>query len=164
MLYLNSALAHFAEERPGCSFCTIEAKRELRIQGILEEMPEYDYYLRLVQPENTSHIFWECEHVQAVIQEFFAHIRTENGMGFGRANIRLDKSVFFRGEIRSNLGKAKAELIIYHFVKYYIYQCRFRQRLPNYLELRRDFNFLTIQTGNARKWGRYMLRTWEIFE
>jgi hypothetical protein len=70
-LWFNAALSHFTDEQPWCTFCSIIAERELDERGITLEQPKYAYYLSLCPRETHQHIFWECEHVQPVIQTFF---------------------------------------------------------------------------------------------
>jgi len=67
-LYLNSALAHFTEESPTCTFCRITAVRELTERGVDPDRIEYNYYLSLLPNESLIHLFWECEHVQQTIK------------------------------------------------------------------------------------------------
>jgi hypothetical protein len=163
-LYLNAILANFTDERPGCTFCYIFAKRELREREIDENRPEYEYYLGLVPAENINHLFWECEHVQPIIQESYRYLKNIQDQEFGGDIRLLSKETFFRGEIRSCLGKAKAEIIAYHFIKYFINECRLKHIMPTFLELRREFEYLVEHTRNAKQWGRYIGRSWEIYE
>ncbi len=79
-LWFNAALSHFTDEQAWCTFCSIIAKRELDVRGITLEQPEYAYYLSLCPRETHQHIFWECEHVQPLIQTFFRNICSGNGL------------------------------------------------------------------------------------
>jgi len=99
-MYLNSALAHFTEELPGCTFCTIEAKRELMERNITEERPEYLYYLNLVTPETKNHIFWDCPFTRPIIETAY-RVATEGErerVG-GGGDCCPNKRAFFWGTI-----------------------------------------------------------------
>jgi hypothetical protein len=166
-IYLNAALAHFTEERPGCTFCTIIAKRELRERNIGENQPEYEYYLGLVPSENTTHFFWDCEHVQETIQGFYRGLREipENVFGGpGVDQLGLTRNIYFMGGIRESWGKAKAEMLIMHFIKFHIYQCRLRHDLPSLVGMRREYDFISLCLGNVKKWGKYIARPRDIYE
>jgi hypothetical protein len=162
-LWFNAGLAHFTEEEPWCTFCGIIAKRELDERGITLEQPEYDYYVGLCPRETLHHIFWECEHVQPLIQTFFRHICSGNGFlqNFGGRDIL--KSEFFGGNLKESKAKSIAAIMWIHYVKYYVYTCRYKKQIPCLHDLMNDFEDFCIKMGNAGKWGRWMNRLWELY-
>ena len=90
-LYLNSILAHFVELSSKCTFCEILAKRELTGQNVGEDRPEFQYYIGLLQKETTTHMFWECEQVQPLIQKCYRYIR---GLDWIRGQETIGKKKF----------------------------------------------------------------------
>ncbi len=63
-LYLNLALSHFSDTRPGCTFCTIKVKGELKRENINEGTVEYNRRIGLVENETGEHLFWSCRETQ----------------------------------------------------------------------------------------------------
>jgi hypothetical protein len=162
-LWFNAGLAHFTEEEPWCTFCGIIAKRELDERGITQDQPEYEYYVGLCPRETLHHVFWECEHVQPLIQTFFRHICSGNGnlQNFGGRDIL--KSEFFWGELKESKAKSTAAIMWTHYVKFYVYTCRYKKQIPGLHDLTNDFEDFCIKMGNAGKWGRWMNRLWELY-
>jgi len=135
-LYLNNALAHINGTSNVCTFCEIEGRRELNLRGIGEDNIEFMYYLNLQPVETTSHLFWECTHVQEIIQRFYRWVR---GLDWYRGNEVIEKSSFFLGVPHEFKGIVTADLTWKHYVKYYIFQCRLRKKLPTFASLKYEF-------------------------
>jgi len=132
-LYLNNVLARIDNNRPQCTFCILKAERELLERNIGEDRPEYEYYLSLCSSETVNHLFWECCHVQPLIQKCYRWIR---GLDWLNGNDRISKESFFRGELNLNRQLVICDVIWKHFVKFYIYECRQRRKIPQFGALR----------------------------
>ena len=74
-LYLNNVLANIHNESDKCTFCEVSARHELTRRGIAEGDAEYEYYLNIQPIETVTHLFWDCIHVQDLIQKFYRWIR-----------------------------------------------------------------------------------------
>jgi hypothetical protein len=92
-----------------------------------------------------NHLFWECNNVKTVITKFFNDIAQEN-------NLNIDKEKFFGGWNSISVKRTKALLIIVHFVKYYIYICRNRKKMPTVAGLTYEFAGLERNMGRSAVW------------
>jgi hypothetical protein len=88
-LYLNQALANFANVRPACTFCSISCVRRMKAEGLTEEEQEWNNRLNRLRHENVQHLFWECEHVRTVINNVGLRIS-------GLQGVHLKTRVFWR--------------------------------------------------------------------
>jgi len=135
-LYLNNVLANIHNVSNKCTFCEIIGIRDLHRRGIVEGDVEYDYYLNLQPVETISHLFWECPNVHNIIQTFYRWIRN---LDWYRGVEEIDKKSFFVGLENDYKGLVEADLIWKQYIKYYIYQCRIRKKLPTFASLRYEF-------------------------
>jgi len=107
---------------------------------------EFDYYLRLLPAETVSHIFWECPHVHEIIQKFYRLVR---GLDWYRGNEVIDKKCFFLGIGSEFKGIVEVDLIWKHYVKFFLFQCKLRKKMPTFASLRYEFEgimaFKTMQ-------------------
>jgi hypothetical protein len=69
-LYLNLALSHFSDRAPGCTFCTIKKKRELRTRGIEIGSAQFEAEIAQLDGETTEHLMWGCREVNGVIKDY----------------------------------------------------------------------------------------------
>ena len=56
---------------------------------------------------------------------------------------QIDKKSFFLGLEHNYKGVVVADLIWKHYVKFYIYQCRLRKKIPTFPSLRYEFEGIT---------------------
>jgi len=138
-LYLNSTLAHFAEQSSKCTFCEISAKKELTEQNIGENRPEFQYYIGLLQKETTSHIFWECELVQPLIQKSYRYMR---GLDWIRGQETIGKKCFLTGINNVDKKLVEADVLWKHYLKFYIYKSRIQKKIPMFPSFRYEFENL----------------------
>ncbi len=139
-LYLNNVLANIHNVSNKCTFCEIIGKQDLTRRGIIEGDPEFDYYLALQPVETVPHLFWDCIHVQEVIHKFYRWIMD---LDWYHGNAQIDKKSFFLGLEHDYKGVVVADLIWKHYVKFYIYQCRSRKKIPTFASLRYEFEGIT---------------------
>jgi hypothetical protein len=129
------------------------AKNELRTRGIGEDRAEYNYYLNLQPTENVSHLLWECDHVQPLIQQIY---RWVFGMDWALGNEVIGRDDFFQGNVRSSIEFTKCDIIWKHFVKYQIYMKRVCRKLPTFGDLLHEMMGLREITKKYN-WGGYVV-------
>ena len=130
----------------------LKAKNELRIREIDESRPEYSYYVNLCAVETVSHLFWECESVQDMIQRCYRWIK---GGDWYRGTETIGKNAFFLGNLGLEGDKiVKCDLLWKHFVKYYIYRCRSLKKVPRFGNLR--YELTGMVKGSNLPWIRYL--------
>ncbi len=145
-LYLNAQLANFGEVEPQWTFCVIKERATLRRELIREGSNEHTRRLSALDRESVNHLFWECNNVKTVITKFFNDIAQEN-------NLNIDKEKFFGGWNSISVKRTKALLIIVHFVKYYIYICRNRKKMPTVAGLTYEFEGLERNMRRSADWS-----------
>jgi len=150
-LYLNNVLHRIRpDENDGkCTFCRIAKIKELVERGIGEERPEYGYYLGLIEAETLSHIFWECEIIQSLVQQCYRWM-------CGNVNGVIDKDTFMIGKEGSSKMITMCDVTWKHYVKFFVYQCRSRKTIPTFGSLRYEMEGFGINTQKM-KWEEYRL-------
>jgi len=144
-LYLNNVLANFDNISPKCTFCELMARRDLVERGFGENDAEFVYYLGLLPNETVSHLFWECEPAQTVVQRAYRWLR---GMDWYRGVEEIQKTNFMMGTYSDNNKKlSRVDLIWKHFVKFYIYKCRITRKLPMFPSLKFELEGLFSNRG-----------------
>ena len=91
-LYLNNVLHRIDNTPEQCTFCRITAIKDLTQGNINEDRPEFQYYLNLQPREDLNHLFWDCSHVNHVIQKCYRWIR---GFDWLRGDEIKEKNSFF---------------------------------------------------------------------
>ena len=160
-LYLNNVLFRIRanENRRNCTFCIVKGKQELAIRGINQDRPEYEYYLGLLPAETVDHLFWECEHVQGIIQKTYRWV-----MGAEEGRVMLQPAVkenFMRGKGMEAKKHTICDLVWKHFVKFFIYQCRIRRKIPNFGSLVYELKGLGHRTRSLG-WTSYITQIREV--
>jgi exonuclease III len=152
-LYLNNVLYRIRqdENRRNCTFCVLKGKQELALRGINQERPEYEYYLGLLPVETVDHLFWSCEHVQGVIQKTYRWII---GAEEGDRMEPLVKETFMRGCNMEAKKHTVCDLVWKHYVKFFIYRCRQKRKVPIYGSLIYELKGLDYRTRNLG-WASY---------
>ena len=145
-LYLNQARAHFADVPRYCTLCGIVEKRRLQQEGIFEYEQAWQDRLQALQPENVKHLFWECVHVREVIRAFIGELAEENVR-------RIDRNKFMGGYGRESVMQMKLMLLTVHTVKYYIYKCKNRFKLPTLPGIRYEYANIYSQVSTRERWA-----------
>jgi hypothetical protein len=148
-LYLNNVLYHMNIGNGKCTFCTIIATRELDQRNINADQIEYNYYLNLQPSESVSHIFWECESVQHVIQKFYRWIRNLDWLN---GNETVAKDSFFAGNFSNFPNITNMDIVWKHFAKFFIFQCRHKKKLPTFPALKYEFEGIISRRCMAKEW------------
>jgi hypothetical protein len=144
-LYLNQALVNFANVRPACTFCSIACVRRMKVEGVTEDMPEWNNRLNRLRHENVQHIFWECEYTRPVINNVGLRIS-------GLQNVHFKKKEFFGGLEDISIGNMQMSIIIVHFVKYQIYLARCNNRLPTVPQCMYELEGLVNSMSRGETW------------
>jgi hypothetical protein len=80
------------------------------------------------EPENTSHLFWDCEHVNQFWQNFNQYLIDK----MGRDHVDLDINMVFYGVSECD----RSHMALYNTLifngKRYIYECRFNEKKPEF--------------------------------
>ena len=147
-LYLNLQLSRFTDTEPYCTFCKLAAIKDLKLNNIPEDDARYLYLIRIQPMESVEHLFWECSISQDVIQKFF---RWMVGLNWLRGNEVIQRDVFFLGINAESKKLCKFDLIWKHFVKFFLYKCRTRKKIPTFPSLKYEFEGITTRTSN-QKW------------
>jgi len=155
-LYLNNVLFRIRgnENRRNCTFCVLRGKKELALRGVNQERPEYEYYLGLLPVETVDHIFWDCEHVQGLIQRTYRWIL---GVGDGVMLQPAVKKNFMMGCSMEANKHTLCDIVWKHFVKFFIYQCRLRQKFPTFGSLIYELKGLDYRTRSLG-WASYIMQ------
>jgi hypothetical protein len=84
--------------------------------------------------------------VKDIIKCFFNTVSNEN-------DLNVDKEKFMGGWKISSIKRTRVILIIVHFVKYYIFMCRNRKKMPSIVGLMYEFGGLERNMERSENWG-----------
>jgi len=158
-LYLNNTLARIDNSPATCTFCEIKGRRELEERGIAVGMPEYGYYLNLLPVESVDHFFWSCETSNDIIQKCYRWVR---GFDWYNGNERIEKNTFLIG-IESWYKKlVTTDLIWKHYLRFFLYICRARKKIPYFPSLKFELESLFKNPG-MYQWLRQMVQLNNIY-
>ncbi len=146
-LYLNNVLARMEGSSPNCTFCEIRGRAELAERGIGMDRPEYLYYLERLPSETVEHLFWGCESSNDVIQKCYRWVR---GMDWYNGNETIGRVSFMMGVDNTQKRMVITDLIWKFFVKYFIYGCRNRRKIPHFPALKFELEGLLNNPGMHR--------------
>ncbi len=144
-LYLNLALSHFSETRPGCTFCTLRVVRELKRDNIAEGTMEYNRRLGQVESETKDHFFWECRETQRVIGEVVNEIA-------GTDNLRVNKDRYLEGAIFPRKCDSIVAIALSRTIQYGLYKCRNRRKIPLKPHIMEEIECLKLVMGKSARW------------
>jgi hypothetical protein len=144
-LYLNQALANFANVRRACTFCSISCVRRMKAEGIREDEQEWNNRLNRLRHENVQHLFWDCEHVRTVINNVGLRIS-------GLQGVQFKKKEFFGGLEDISIGNMQMSILIVHFIKYQIYLAKCRNRLPTVPQCMYELEGLVKNMSRGEVW------------
>jgi hypothetical protein len=130
---LNNVLHHLDNRDPQCTFCVIQGKLDLENRNLGPENPEYNYYLNLLPREDISHLFWDCIHVQDVVQKAYRWIR---GFNWYRGQERIEKDQFFQGIWHEYAAITMSDLWWKHYVKFFVFKHRSMVKIPRFPSLK----------------------------
>jgi hypothetical protein len=144
-LYLNLALSHFSETRPGCTFCTIKITRELKNDNILEGSVEYNRRIDQVENETVNHLFWMCRESQRVISEVINDLA-------GTDNRVVSKDKYFEGLLLPRKCDSNITILVVRTIQFGLYKCRIRKRIPLKAHIMEDMGGLKAVLGKSVRW------------
>ncbi len=155
-LYLNNVLHRIdpGENDGKFTFCKLSRVGELRERGIGEERAEFIYYINLADSESLTHLFWECDHVQNLIQKVYRWVM---GWDWVRGGETISKKDFMMGKWMGGFGLTQCDIIWKHMVKFLIYQCRGHRKLPVFGNIIHELMGLRLGTTQMQ-WENYIER------
>jgi hypothetical protein len=144
-LYLNLALLHFSDTAPGCTFCTIKKRRDLRTRGIEIGSVQFEVEIAQVDGETTEHLMWGFREVNGVVKDYVNELA-------GTVGEEVSVIKYWEGcELEFNVD-TMISIFVVRFIQYAVYRCRLRKRIPLLTTIREDVGFLLRQLAKRSKW------------
>jgi hypothetical protein len=144
-LYLNNQRAHFAEVDRWCTLCLIRKRCELKARNIQPENPIYRQELEGLADETMIHLFWECPNVRDVIKQLCNDVANTR-------NLVINKTRYLCGYCAQTKDDSLLTIIFVNRIKYMIYNCKKRVRLPTFFHMRTE---LYVFLDGLTKYGRW---------
>jgi hypothetical protein len=134
-LYLNSALSHFMDVQPWCTFCLLSKRKELSNRGILEDSPVYGIEIQRLERETIKHCFLECDLVRNTVYKTINKITKT-------MNERILEKAYWEGGERVSKIETVISILIVRYIQFGIYRCRNRRSVPTVVSLYDEVNGL----------------------
>jgi hypothetical protein len=110
-LYLNQALSHFTDMEPGCTFCKLRIKGELKRENVNAGTAEYNRRMGLIPNETIEHLLWSCIETQRVIKQVL------NGLA-GTVNLVVNRGKFLEGIMQDRKTDSMVSMMIVRTIQY----------------------------------------------
>ncbi len=123
-LYLNLALSHFTDTRPGCTFCKIIKKKELVGRGINEGSVRFNLEIEQIENETVEHLLWECDGTKRTVTGVMNRLTGRDGM-------RVNREKYMEGTETDNKVEDTMVIIVCRYIQFLIYKCRHRVKTPS---------------------------------
>jgi hypothetical protein len=123
-LYLNLALSHFTDTRPGCTFCKIRKKKELTDRGINEGSVRFNLEIEQIENETVEHLLWDCGETNRTVKGVVNRLT-------GRDGVRVNREKYMEGTETDNRGEDTMVIIVCRYIQFLIYKCRQRVKTPS---------------------------------
>ncbi len=130
-LYLNSALSHFMDVQPWCTFCLLRKRKELSNRGILEDSPVYRTEVQRLERETIKHCFLECDLVRNTVYKTINKITKT-------MNERILEKAYWEGGERISKIETLISILTVRYIQFGIYRCRNRRSVPTVVSLYDD--------------------------
>jgi exonuclease III len=144
-LYVNQILANFTEVMPQCTFCVLIEKRRMKQEMIEEGGAEWMHRINRQRHESVIHLFWECTVVRSLIDGVGNWLANTNGRLF-------KKDSFFSGIDDLSPQNMRICIIIVHYVKYVLYECKLRHQIPTMTHMRYEMEGLGSLFNGREDW------------
>jgi hypothetical protein len=106
----NKVVSRFDPEMDmGCTFCIIVRNRNMQLGE------------NIVEDETVHHLFWECEHIQRVLQ-FIKR---------GLNEVNMTRIDFLIGKEMNSYNRTMVRIFITHVARWYIYISSRVKKIPN---------------------------------
>jgi len=158
-LYMNNVLARLDNVPPNCTFCEIRGRADLADRHIGVDRPEFRHYLDLLPIETVEHLFWDCELSNIVIQRCYRWIR---GYDWYYGDETISKASFLIGIENHNKKIVMVDLIWKYFVRYFLYCCRIKKKIPQFPALKYELEGLFKNPG-MKQWLQNIQKINEIY-
>jgi hypothetical protein len=153
-LYFNLALSHFADIRPGCTFCCIKKKKTLENMGIGEGTPQYAREMEQIEGETIVHLLWECELTHKVVKLVINRIA-------GTQGVNVSKQKYLEGGELAIKDENRVLIILCRYIQYVTNKCRERRRMPTFTYVYEEVQGLLHLLEKREKW-RGILRRLDV--
>ncbi len=144
-LYVNQILANFSEVRPQCTFCVILEKRRMKRENIEEEGAEWLGRINRQRHESVIHLFRECTAIRHLIDSVGNWLANTNGR-------RFNKEKFFSGKDDISPQNIRMCVVIVHYIKFILCECKLRHQLPTLTHVRYELEGLGKLFSKLEDW------------
>jgi hypothetical protein len=96
--------------------------------------------------ETMGHLFWECPNVREVIQQVCNDVANT-------LNIRVNKKNYLCGVRERTKDASLLSIIFVHRIKFMIYKCKTRRRIPTLFYMRTELNDFLSRLGRYGRWS-----------
>jgi hypothetical protein len=120
-------------------------KRNMRNENIEVDGREWLERINRQRHESVSHLFWDCGVVANIIHNVGNWLANTNGPKFRREN-------FFSGIDDVSPQNMRICIVIVHYIKYILYECKIRYQLPTMTHMRYEIEGLGRVFGKRKEW------------
>ncbi len=144
-LYLNLALSHFTDTRPGCTFCKIVKKKELSERGINEGTVQFNLELEQIENETVEHLLWECGVTKRSVTGVLNRLTGNDGM-------RVNRERYMEGTETDNKVDDTMVIIVCRYIQFLIYNCRLRVKTPSVVYVLEELQGFVGRMQKYERW------------
>jgi hypothetical protein len=146
-LYLNLALSHFSDTRPGCTFCRIRKKAELVGRGIGVDSLQFRIEMDQIENETVEHLLWGCRETKVTVRSVINRLA-------GREGLLVNKDIYFEGTETDNKEEDTMVIVTCRYIQYLIYKCRHREKIPSMVFVYEEVQSFLTSLREKGKWTR----------
>jgi hypothetical protein len=144
-LYLNLALSHFSDTRPGCTFCRIRKKAELVGRGINEDTIQFRIEMDQIENETDEHFLWTCRETNNTVRSVINRLA-------GREGLWVNREKYFEGTESDNKDEDTMVMIVCRYIQYVIYKCKHREKIPSMVFVYEEVHNFLERLREKGKW------------
>jgi len=147
-LYLNAVRTNFDDISPKCTFCEIEKKQSLHDRGLTIIHNEWVREINTLSNETVWHLFLECPITNGKVGSFFVRM----------FNLIDWEDWYKMGKMELGMEKVKTQLMVLHWIKFYIFSCRNRRKIFTENEINYEFGIFIDRIFSTIRYTRPFLR------
>jgi hypothetical protein len=144
-LYLNLALSHFSDTRPGCTFCRIRKKAELLGRGIDVGTIQFRTEIDQIENETVVHLLRGCRETNSTVRSVINRLAGSEGLW-------VNKEIYFEGTESDNKEEDTMVIVICRYIQYLIYKSRHREKIPSMVFVYEEVNNFLACLREKGKW------------
>jgi hypothetical protein len=146
-LYLNLALSHFSDTRPGCTFCRIRKKAELVGRGIGEDSLQFQIEIDRIENETVEHLLWGCRETKGTVKSVINRLA-------GSERLLVNKDKYLEGTETDNKEEDTMVIVTCRYIQYLIYKSRYRKKIPSMVYVYEEVQNFLSWLREKSKWTR----------